>query len=140
MPQGRKKALGEPVGGVPKLFWKLLESSGLPKPVEEHRFAPGRKWRFDLAWPDHLVALEVQGGAWRRRGYPCPKCRTPVMAPAYGAHSGPGAIRDYEKFSTAASLGWAIIMVPPESLCSGRTLDWVARAIESRRHLTRTES
>jgi hypothetical protein len=36
---------------------------GLPEPVREFRFATsiGRKWAFDFAWPEYLIALEVEG-------------------------------------------------------------------------------
>lgn len=33
-----------------------------PEFVREHRFHPTRRWRFDFAWPDEKVALEVEGG------------------------------------------------------------------------------
>jgi hypothetical protein len=36
-----------------------LRMAGLPDPVEEYRFAPPRRWRFDLAWPERMLAVEV---------------------------------------------------------------------------------
>jgi len=86
----------------PKIVIAYFNSCGIPTPELEYRFCPGRKWRFDFAWPCLLVALEVQGGTWRRGG---------------GAHRGTGAIRDMEKFSEAAALGWRILYVQPQNLC-----------------------
>jgi hypothetical protein len=40
------------------------EFIGLRPAVREHRFHPVRKWRFDLAWPELLLAIEVDGGVW----------------------------------------------------------------------------
>ena len=31
----------------------------------EYRFHPTRKWRFDYAWPENKIALEVEGGSGR---------------------------------------------------------------------------
>jgi very-short-patch-repair endonuclease len=80
----------------------LCRASKLPEPKPEHRFHPTRKWLFDYAWPEHQLALEVEGGIWRKGG---------------GAHSHPmNIVRDCEKYSEAALLGWRILRVPPEKL------------------------
>src|ERR1044072_3735597 len=46
---------------TPLAFFK---DYSLPEPLPEYRFHPTRKWRFDFAWPEHKLALEIQGGAW----------------------------------------------------------------------------
>lgn len=40
----------------------------LPAPVAEYRFHETRKWRFDHAWPDRKLALEIDGGVWQNGG------------------------------------------------------------------------
>ncbi|HEY7313861.1 MAG TPA: hypothetical protein VH643_31215 [Gemmataceae bacterium] len=56
-------------------FASVLQAAGLPPPNREHRFAPPRRWRFDLAWPSLRLALEIEGGTWtggrhvRGKGY-----------------------------------------------------------------------
>lgn len=78
----------------------LFTAFGLPQPVAEHRFATPRKWRFDYAWPDRLVALEVEGGVWTG-----------------GRHvSGAGFVRDIEKYNAAAVLGWRVLRCQPRDL------------------------
>jgi hypothetical protein len=66
----------------------------VPPPVEEHYFAlPDRRWRFDFAWPDYKLAVEVEGGSW-----------------IGGRHSrGAGFQSDIEKYNSAARLGWTVL-------------------------------
>lgn len=95
------------------VFPALCRNHGLPEPVPELRFAPPRRWRFDYAWPDRLLALEVEGGAWVR-----------------GRHTrGAGYIADMEKYSEAAARGWRILRVTPDQLCTADTLALIERAI-----------
>jgi len=96
------------------IFRALCAQHGLPAPVAEYRFHPVRKWRFDFAWPEHRLYLEVQGGTWRKGG---------------GAHTGAGAIRDMEKFSAATVLGWRPLFVQPHQLCRAGTVQMVREAI-----------
>lgn len=65
----------------------------LPEPVAEFRFHPDRRWRFDYAWPDRKVAVEIDGGVWIQ-----------------GRHNHPtGYLRDMEKLNAAAELGWRVL-------------------------------
>lgn len=74
--------------------------SKLPKPVPEYRFAPPRRWRFDLAWPGVKVAVEQEGGLW-----------------ISGRHNrAPGMIKDMEKYNTAALLGWRVFRFTPQQI------------------------
>jgi very-short-patch-repair endonuclease len=66
--------------------------------IPEYRFAPPRRWRFDYAWPDKKVAMEIEGGVWIR-----------------GRHTrGAGYIRDMEKYNMATKLGWRVFRFTPE--------------------------
>jgi hypothetical protein len=73
-----------------------LRASGYDKGMEtQYRFHPKRKWTFDFAWPDKMVALEVEGAIWVR-----------------GRHtSGTGFTNDCEKYNTATIMGWRVIRV-----------------------------
>ncbi len=44
------------------LLERHIKRTGLPKPAREYRFHRERRWRFDFAWPDYKVAVEVEGG------------------------------------------------------------------------------
>ena len=59
---------------------------------EEVKFHPTRKWRFDFAWPAELLAVELHGGIYSRRG----------------GHNRGGITRDAEKAREAAKLGWTV--------------------------------
>ncbi len=80
----------------PRADWtKAPEAFDLPPYVREYRFHAVRRWRFDYAWPEHKVALEVDGGAG-----------------AFGRHSRPGGMRaDHEKSNTALLQGWTVLRV-----------------------------
>ena len=58
----------------------------------EHRFHPERKWRFDLAWPEIMLAVEVHGGSGRHMSFT-------------------GFRRDREKMNTAQTMGWTVLEV-----------------------------
>jgi len=91
-------------------------SCNLPKPEQEFLFAKslGRKWRFDFAWPEHKIALEVEGGIFTR-----------------GAHGSiTGITRDIEKYNAAACLGWRVLRVVPDNLCMLETVYMIREAIK----------
>lgn len=94
-------------------FARQCELVQLPVPVTEYRFSPPRRWRFDFAWPDRLIALECEGGVWTQ-----------------GRHvRGSGFLRDAEKYNTAALLGWRLLRVTPKQIENGQALTWVERIL-----------
>ncbi len=101
--------------GEDALAWQL-QVAGLPAPVREHRFDASRRWRFDFAWPDRLVAAEVEGGTW-----------------AGGRHSrGEGYAKDLEKYNAAAVGGWLVVRLTTGMVDDGRGLATVADALGAR--------
>ena len=102
----REEQAPEPPAVPVSRFERLLRSVGLPAPVREHRFHPVRRWRFDYAWPEQRVALEVDGGVWTG-----------------GRHTrGAGFIKDMEKLNAATVAGWRVVRVVPGKLCSSATV------------------
>lgn len=94
-------------------FPHLCKAVGIPKPVQEFRFHLTRKWRFDFAWPDQKVALEVEGGVWTG-----------------GRHTrGSGFIKDMEKYNEAAGLGWRVFRCTPQKLCTPDTTAMIHAAL-----------
>jgi very-short-patch-repair endonuclease len=79
-------------------------------PVREFKFAKGRKWAFDFAWPDMKTAVEVEGGtAWGK-----------------SRHSrGDGFERDCRKYNAAASLGWRVFRFSTEMVVSGEAINFI---------------
>ena len=91
-----------------------IQAIKLPKPEREYRFHPKRMWRFDLAWPERMVACEVEGGVF-----------------SGGRHTrGVGFTGDCEKYSEAAIAGWKVIRVTPTHIQQGRALEWIERALK----------
>ena len=85
-----------------------------PGVVTEYRFHPKRKWRFDYAWPDRKIALEIEGGTW-----------------ALGRHvRGKGYENDCIKYSEAAVLGWRIIRATTTMCESGIMMGLLERAMK----------
>ena len=90
-----------------------IRSANMPEPLTEYRFHPTRRWRFDFAYPDRMVAIEVEGGIWSR-----------------GRHTrGKGFEEDCRKYNEAACLGWRVIRVTGGMLDSGEALPYVIRAL-----------
>jgi very-short-patch-repair endonuclease len=84
-----------------------IRAAQLPKPVQELKFHPIRRWRFDRAWPDKMVALEIDGGVWTN-----------------GRHSrGVGYTNDCRKLNEAVLLGWRVLRVTGPMVKSGEALD-----------------
>ena len=81
----------------------LCRDCGWPVPVAEHRFDPTRKWRFDSAWPDHALAVEIEGGLF-----------------ISGRHvQGAALLREDQKLNAATLAGWAVLLVVPRQVTTG---------------------
>ncbi len=86
---------------------------GLPEPVREYRFSR-RRWRFDLCWPDRMLALEVEG-----------------LTRAGGRHQlVEGYEEDCVKYSAAVLAGWRLLRVTGRMVRDGRALALVEMALK----------
>lgn len=84
--------------------------------VEEHRFHPERKWRFDLAHLEKKIGVEVDGSIFNAEN-----------GRTAGKHSrGAGQCSDMEKRNAAVLLGWRVLVYGPPHIRSGEA----ARQIE----------
>lgn len=98
---------------IQRAFAECCRFKGVPEPVPEYRFHAERLWRWDYAWPDQLVALEVDGGVWTG-----------------GKHGrGSGIVKDHEKRNAGAVLGWRLLLVVPKQLLWDGTAMMVGRAL-----------
>jgi very-short-patch-repair endonuclease len=98
----RRKRLLDTGSHLEQTFDALLRLHGadIPSAVAELRFAPPRRWRFDRAWPDMHVAVELEGGIWTN-----------------GRHNRPqGYQKDMEKYNAATVEGWAILRFSADML------------------------
>jgi hypothetical protein len=106
----RRKA--DPLRFAP--FLRALNVAGIPAPTVEHKFAQDRRWRFDFAWLEQRVAVEVDGGVWTG-----------------GRHTrGKGFLADCEKINRAQELGWCVLRYPPAALTRAETLQQIRVLVE----------
>ena len=98
---------------VDELHGKVLaQLVGLPDPATELLFHPKRKWRFDYAWEEQKLALEIHGGIH-----------------SGGRHTrGRGFVEDRAKMNEATLLGWTVLEVTPEHIKSGQLRAWLLAA------------
>lgn len=97
---------------------KLLSFAGIVQPVPEYRFHPTRRWRFDFAWPDKLIAVEVEG----------------IGGPRSRHLSWRGFQEDTEKYNAAAIMGWCVLRVTSWQIEDGKAVEWVEEAFRSREY------
>jgi len=76
-------------------------------PEREYKFAEGRKYRFDFAWPRHKIAVEIEGGTW-----------------VQGRHNRGSSIEsDMRKYNLAASLEWLVFKFTTDMVKSGEAIN-----------------
>lgn len=93
-----------------------LDAARLPMPEEEVIFHPDRKWRFDMAWAELMLAVEIDGATWTR-----------------GRHArGKGIEADCEKYAEAMLLGWDVLRVTGDMVRSGRAVTVIEQLIDNR--------
>ncbi len=100
------------------LLFRLTKVWRLPEPKREMHFHPTRQWRFDFAWPDFMLAVEVDGITFGK---------------AAGRHQqGRGFENDREKDLAARELGWDVIHFTPRQVRNDEAARMIARALERR--------
>ena len=86
---------------------------GLPTPEREYRFDSQRRWRFDFAWPDIKLAVEVEGGIY-----------------SHGRHSrGKGMEADMEKYNAAAIAGWRLLRFSRKMIETGMAVQQIRKVL-----------
>lgn len=95
-------------------------TADLPTPETEYRFHDTRRWRFDLAFPDQRLAVEIEGGTW-----------------AFGRHNQPaGYESDCEKYNAALLLGWRVLRFTSSMINADpkRVVETVQQALQGGKH------
>ena len=86
---------------------------GLPEPVREYKAIPERRFRFDFAWVEQKLLVEVQGQIWKKGGH----------------SSGVGIMRDHEKNNLAVINGWRVMYCNSNTITSGEAINQIEKAI-----------
>lgn len=115
-----------------------LRAYGLPEGEAEFRFHPSRRWRFDRAWRERLLAVEIEGGLQKRPCAPCKStgvrrwvngvpqpCRScDGQGRSVGRHTrGDGYEADLEKYNSATLLGWRVLRFSTRQVHQGHAID-----------------
>jgi very-short-patch-repair endonuclease len=92
------------------------EHVGLGKGIRARLQEAGLKdWRFDFAWPELKLAVEVEGGGW-----------------SGGRHTrGKGFSDDLRKYDAAMNLGWTIYRCDGAMVKAGVALNTITVLLES---------
>ncbi len=86
-----------------------IKTFNLPEPIREHKFHATRKWRFDFAWVDRKIAVEVEGGTF-----------------SGGRHvRGSGFEKDAEKYNQAAAEGWRVFRFTSGMIKRGEAINFL---------------
>lgn len=94
-----------------------LQALGAPQPEREYRFHPIRKWRYDLAWIDKKIAVEVEGGVYIQ-----------------GRHTrGAGVEGDCDKYNAATRLGWQVYRYTSKKIKSGEAAQEIMEVLNDRK-------
>lgn len=106
-----------PVAKLPKKlspgearFLQHCKAKGLT-PVQEYRFHATRRWRFDFAFPELRIAVEVEGGTWSRG--------------KAGHTSGVGYRSNCQKYNSAVLLGWSVFRFTSDMVHSGEAINTI---------------
>ena len=87
--------------------WKMF---GIPQPEPEYYFALPRRWRVDYAWPEQKVALEIEGGIFKKG----------ADGQQGGRHNrAAGFLKDIEKYNALALAGFRYFRCTPQMVSKG---------------------
>ena len=87
------------------------KTNGYPVPVPEYPFAKAlkRRHRFDAAWVELKLGLDIQGQIWKKGGHT----------------TGGGISKDCEKYCLAATLGWRVMPMTYPQFNGGQAYGWL---------------
>lgn len=92
IPTNAKKISIE-IQSIKKILWVLHRENIIAECLEEHSFHPDRKWRFDFAIPELMIAIEYEG----------------LMSEKSGHTTIKGYSKDCEKYNEAIKQGWKLL-------------------------------
>ena len=101
------------MNALEEMFALQCEQAGFPAPLREYAAVPGRRFRWDFAWPEQRVLVEINGGTYAHMGH----------------STGPGIARDYEKSNLAMLAGWRMFVFDRRMVEAGAALDITAKAL-----------
>jgi very-short-patch-repair endonuclease len=99
-----------------------IRAHRMPEPAMQHRFAIelGRQWRFDFAWPQLRLAVEVEGLVVKGGKL------------GMGRHHTIGGMKDdIEKYNSATLLGWRLLRFHQGQIDKGEAIAMLERMLHT---------
>lgn len=121
-----KSGPGKP-DGPEELFASQCRAYHLPRFERQVVFAKeaiGRLWRFDFAFRDYMVAVEIEGLVVQRLAGQI------VLRGRHGTIG--GIIEDMDKYNTAAMLGWTVLRYPQKYVKPKNAIEMTMRVLAAR--------
>jgi very-short-patch-repair endonuclease len=78
-----------------KLFAQIADSGTIPVPERQYKALEKRRFKWDFAWIEQKLLVEIQGGTW--------------VKAQFGHTSGVGYRRDCFKNDLATAVGWNVM-------------------------------
>lgn len=103
----------------------------MPDPVTELQFAKeiGRRWKFDFAWPQFMLAVELEGLVILPM-YSKPTRDAQRRFVVMGRHASPDGIKeDMEKYNAAVFLGWHVLRFEQDAIKSDEAASTTFRVL-----------
>lgn len=94
----------KPRSEIEELMAEQLKVYGLPEPVRQLKYLEDRKFRADFAWPDRMIALEVDGAVHRIKGT---------------------FQRSFEREYLLKMAGWQVLHVGGNEVRKGIAIEWI---------------
>lgn len=91
------------------MLYQQYMLTGALRPITEYRFDPERKWRLDFCWPEHRLAVEIDGAVHRIKG-------------RWKA--------SFEREQALFFAGWRLLKVSTEQVRSGEALTLIEKALQ----------
>lgn len=96
------------------VFLQLCKTYGIQEPMQEVKVTEKRRFRFDFAWMNEKLAVEIEGGIWIQ-----------------GRHTrGVGYVKDMEKYNLAAEAGWRVLRFTPQQIKKEETYKIIQNCLE----------
>ena len=98
-----------------ELFMHQLMENQLDIPKVEYKFLKNRRFRFDFAWPDRMIAVEIEGGVF-----------------SGGRHTrGVGYTRDLEKYNLATLHGWLVFRFTTQDVTTQKAIAFMSEVMDN---------
>ena len=94
--------------------------------VREYRFHKARRWRFDFADIENMIAIEVEGGTWSKPR----KFLGQWWIKATGHVTGKGFQDDCIKYNAAAKMGWQVYRFDSPMVAKGEAINFIKELYE----------